>query len=279
MSNRPRILLVDSNTDDRALAALLLRRELPDVEIEEVGDGMVLADRLSLGGFAVVVASGPPPAAAGQPLALLPVPQDADQHVAPGAAAAVQELHTYWWGGRFGRRMPREFTTVPVLPLRLGWQLYCCGGQVFDKKTGEDKPFGPLMLAVRSDINGGDGAKRKLGEFLWIYSIVEQRVRELGKWVDCPSIEQADAMFSVGETILLDCKKIHDGAERGANLTWSSAASYGRGDEGFRTLHKGRMKRLSPCASGPGGLDSTRARKRRRQREDTTPPSALDPPA
>jgi PAS domain S-box-containing protein len=48
-------LLVDSNTDDRALAALLLRRELPDVEIEEVGDGMVLADRLSLGGFAVVV--------------------------------------------------------------------------------------------------------------------------------------------------------------------------------------------------------------------------------
>jgi len=55
MSNRPRILLVDSNTDDRALAALLLRRELPDVEIEEVGDGMVLADRLSLGGFAVVV--------------------------------------------------------------------------------------------------------------------------------------------------------------------------------------------------------------------------------
>jgi len=55
MNNRPRILLVDSNTDDRALAALLLRRELPDVEIEEVGDAMVLADRLPLGGFAAVV--------------------------------------------------------------------------------------------------------------------------------------------------------------------------------------------------------------------------------
>jgi len=55
MNNRARVLLVDSNTDDRALAALLLRRELPDVEIEEVGDGMALADRLPLGGFAAVV--------------------------------------------------------------------------------------------------------------------------------------------------------------------------------------------------------------------------------
>ncbi|HVN77196.1 MAG TPA: ATP-binding protein [Thermoanaerobaculaceae bacterium] len=55
MNNRARVLLVDSNSDDRALAALLLRRELPDVEIEEVGDGMALADRLPLGGFAAVV--------------------------------------------------------------------------------------------------------------------------------------------------------------------------------------------------------------------------------
>jgi len=55
MNGRPRILLVDSNPDDRALAALLLRRELPDVEVEEVGDGMTLADRLPLGGLAAVV--------------------------------------------------------------------------------------------------------------------------------------------------------------------------------------------------------------------------------
>ncbi|MBZ5587377.1 MAG: response regulator [Acidobacteriia bacterium] len=55
MKTHPRVLLVDSNPDDRALAALLLRRELPDVEVEEVGDGMVLADRLPLGGFAAVV--------------------------------------------------------------------------------------------------------------------------------------------------------------------------------------------------------------------------------
>ncbi len=55
MNSRPRVLLVDSNTDDRALAALLLRRELPEIDIEEVGDGMALADRLPLGGFAAVV--------------------------------------------------------------------------------------------------------------------------------------------------------------------------------------------------------------------------------
>ena len=55
MNSRPRVLLVDSNSDDRALAALLLRRELPDVDVEEVGDGMALADRLPLGGFAAIV--------------------------------------------------------------------------------------------------------------------------------------------------------------------------------------------------------------------------------
>lgn len=55
MNSRLRVLLVDSNNDDRALAALVLRRELPDVEVEEVGDGMVLADRLPTGGFAAVV--------------------------------------------------------------------------------------------------------------------------------------------------------------------------------------------------------------------------------
>ncbi len=55
MSARPRVLLVDSNSDDRTLAALVLRRELPEIEIEEVSDGMVLADRLPVGGFAAVV--------------------------------------------------------------------------------------------------------------------------------------------------------------------------------------------------------------------------------
>jgi len=55
MSERLRLLLVDSDPSDRALAALVLRRELPDVEIEEAGDAMVLADRLPRGGFAAVI--------------------------------------------------------------------------------------------------------------------------------------------------------------------------------------------------------------------------------
>ena len=55
MNDRLRILLVDSDPNDRALAALVLRRELPEVEIEEAGDAMVLADRLPRGGFAAVI--------------------------------------------------------------------------------------------------------------------------------------------------------------------------------------------------------------------------------
>jgi PAS domain S-box-containing protein len=55
MSDHLRILLVDSDPNDRALAALVLRRELPEVEIEEASDAMVLADRLPCGGFAAVI--------------------------------------------------------------------------------------------------------------------------------------------------------------------------------------------------------------------------------
>jgi DNA-binding NtrC family response regulator len=55
MNDRLRVLLVDSDPNDRALAALVLRRELAELEIEEAGDAMVLADRLPRGGYAAVV--------------------------------------------------------------------------------------------------------------------------------------------------------------------------------------------------------------------------------
>jgi PAS domain S-box-containing protein len=55
MSDRLRILLVDSDPNDRALAALVLRRELAEFEIEETGDALALAARLPRGGYAAVV--------------------------------------------------------------------------------------------------------------------------------------------------------------------------------------------------------------------------------
>ena len=55
MSAGDRILLVDGDPDDRGLAALVLRRELEGVEIEEVSDPMILAARLPRGGYAAVV--------------------------------------------------------------------------------------------------------------------------------------------------------------------------------------------------------------------------------
>jgi PAS domain S-box-containing protein len=55
MNDRHRVLLVDSDPNDRALAALVLRRELAGFEIEEAGDALVLADRLPRGGYAAVV--------------------------------------------------------------------------------------------------------------------------------------------------------------------------------------------------------------------------------
>jgi PAS domain S-box-containing protein len=55
MNDRHRVLLVDSDPNDRALAALVLRRELTEFEIEEAGNALVLAERLPRGGYAAVV--------------------------------------------------------------------------------------------------------------------------------------------------------------------------------------------------------------------------------
>jgi PAS domain S-box-containing protein len=55
MSGRPRILLADSTSSDRELAALLLRGALPEYEVEAVGDPMALAERLLHPDLAAVV--------------------------------------------------------------------------------------------------------------------------------------------------------------------------------------------------------------------------------
>ncbi len=55
MSTRPRILVADSNTPDRELAAVILRQALPEYEVEAVGDPMALAERLLHPDLAAVV--------------------------------------------------------------------------------------------------------------------------------------------------------------------------------------------------------------------------------
>jgi PAS domain S-box-containing protein len=55
MISCPRVLLVDERADERALAAVVLRQQLPEVEPEEVGDAVVFAERLARGEFAAVV--------------------------------------------------------------------------------------------------------------------------------------------------------------------------------------------------------------------------------
>ncbi|MGE5235654.1 MAG: sensor histidine kinase [Acidobacteriota bacterium] len=55
MNGRIKVLLVDENPHDRALAAVVLRQRLAGVEPEEVGDPVVFAERLARGEFAAVV--------------------------------------------------------------------------------------------------------------------------------------------------------------------------------------------------------------------------------
>ena len=65
VSRGTRILLVDENREDRALAALVLRAGLAEFEVEEVGDAMVLAERLVRPDLAAVVCEASLPWAAG----------------------------------------------------------------------------------------------------------------------------------------------------------------------------------------------------------------------
>jgi DNA-binding NtrC family response regulator len=55
MSTRPRVRLVDNDPSDRALAALVPRRKVAELEIKESGDAIVLADHLLRSGRAAVV--------------------------------------------------------------------------------------------------------------------------------------------------------------------------------------------------------------------------------
>jgi len=57
MIEAPRILLVDDNADDRALASLLLRQEFGELAIDEAADAIAFAEFLASGGFTVAVAS------------------------------------------------------------------------------------------------------------------------------------------------------------------------------------------------------------------------------
>lgn len=55
MSGRYRVLVVDSNPDDRALSVFLLTRALNDAEVVEVPNALVFTERLSRGDFGAVV--------------------------------------------------------------------------------------------------------------------------------------------------------------------------------------------------------------------------------
>ena len=53
--NRLRVLLIDDDPDDRALARLVLEREMPEVAVEEITDALAFAQACGRRGFALVI--------------------------------------------------------------------------------------------------------------------------------------------------------------------------------------------------------------------------------
>jgi len=84
-------------------------------------------------------------------------------------------------GGRL-RRLPAQLTCVPKVALLTGWQLYCCGGRIScGSQTVSCPPLFDEHL-TSTDLNGSRDAKRRFGEFKFVYGAMKQALIRAGKW-------------------------------------------------------------------------------------------------
>ena len=55
MNNLPRVLIIDENSHDRALASMVLAGEFGNIELEEVGTATEFSSALAAGRFGIVI--------------------------------------------------------------------------------------------------------------------------------------------------------------------------------------------------------------------------------
>lgn len=97
----------------------------------------------------------------------------------------------YAWGGRF-HLVPQDFS-LPDGSALLAWQHYLCG----DESHG----YPPLKVVPPDDMPNKNLRKR-LSDFKFLMRFFEERVKAGDRWIDNPSVAQANAMFAVAAASL-----------------------------------------------------------------------------
>ncbi len=108
----------------------------------------------------------------------------------PSIAADGHQIYTY--EGRL-HRVPADFE-LPRGTTLLAWQLYVCGDDA--------KRYPPLRRLQPSDIGSNKNKRKRFSDYNFIMKMVMEKVKADHKWVDNPSLTQANEMFTVGEAAL-----------------------------------------------------------------------------
>lgn len=101
-----------------------------------------------------------------------------------GAEPVQGPPQLFMWGD--GMHIVPENFTFPKGNVRTAWQAYCCGNQ------GEGYPALRTLKSVDlSNVN----AKKRLSDFRFLMNIIEEKVKEAGRWVAVPTLLQANVMY------------------------------------------------------------------------------------
>jgi hypothetical protein len=122
----------------------------------------------------------------------------------------VPNLHV--WGGRFNL-IPQDFS-FPNGCSMIAWKYWMCGDH--------EKQYPPLRSLTKKDMPNKN-MKKRLSDFQFLMSSIENRVKEMNKWIPHPSVEQANEMFEIAKDIL-DTEEISTKGRRrrGEQTKWNT---------------------------------------------------------
>ena len=127
----------------------------------------------------------------------------------------------HMWGGQL-HRVPSDFT-FPKGTSRIAWQHYCCGDS--------SKGYPAFRMLEPTDMPNSDLRKR-LSDFKSLMMLFRGPLEASGKWIEHPTLDQANAMFDeaeqAAEHLLHDNSKQSKHARRFSQLNWSTMLNLAR---------------------------------------------------
>jgi len=103
------------------------------------------------------------------------------------SSSSASQLVAY--DGRL-HRVPADFL-LPRGTMLHAWQLFVCGEA--------SKGYPPLKQLKPVDIGSNKNKRKRFSDYTFVMGLISQRVKEEKKWINNPSITEANAMFAVGD--------------------------------------------------------------------------------